>query len=97
MKDLGANQRGVLDSLRDHGQYPGGGWVWGNHSTTVKILDSLVKRGLVATDAVTPSRGDVFTRYTLSPEVRAALTDPWTGWDLVIETLKSKENADGQR
>lgn len=45
-RKLGENQQACLDALKRHGQYPGG-WVWENHSTTVSILESLVRRGLV--------------------------------------------------
>jgi len=52
--NLGVNQRGVLNSLRDHGQwhkrFPGCGWVWDTPSNTKKILDTLVKRGLAQVD-----------------------------------------------
>lgn len=53
MRSMGKNQRNVLRALRDHRVWPGG-WIWENRSTTVKILDSLVKRGLV-TEKVTTS------------------------------------------
>lgn len=47
---LGENQRHALKTLADprwDGRwYPGAGWVWTNMSTTVRLLDSLVKRGL---------------------------------------------------
>lgn len=46
MRPLGRNQTAVLRALRQHGSYPGA-WVWDNHSGTVRILESLVKRGLV--------------------------------------------------
>ncbi len=54
MKKLGCNQKGVMDALRDHGPwqkiYPCG-WIWDTRSGTIKILDSLVKRGLVVEKA----------------------------------------------
>lgn len=46
---LGSNQVQALRCLADHNNgtwYPDAGWVWGNTSTTVRLLDSLVKRGL---------------------------------------------------
>lgn len=47
-RPLGENQRSVLHALRRHGSYfKGCGWIWTNPSGTEKILDSLVKRGLV--------------------------------------------------
>ena len=45
MTKLGKTQMGVLLSLADYGSWPGG-WIWGNRSTTIKALDSLVRRGL---------------------------------------------------
>lgn len=49
MSVLGDTQVAVLRSLaREHGSWhPGCGWVWKNRSTTIRILDSLVRRGLV--------------------------------------------------
>jgi DNA-binding PadR family transcriptional regulator len=47
-RKLGTEQASILDAIRRHGGYPGGIWVWKNHSTAVRLLDSLVKRGLVA-------------------------------------------------
>jgi hypothetical protein len=47
---LGRRQRAVLKTLaeRNNGEwFPGCGWHWGNKSTTIKLLDSLVRRGLV--------------------------------------------------
>lgn len=48
-RPLGENQRWALRSLAEHNEgtwYPGAGWVWSNRSTTVRLLDSLVRRGL---------------------------------------------------
>jgi DNA-binding PadR family transcriptional regulator len=48
-RPLGDNQRSVLNCLKRHGYYRrGGAWIWNSHSGTEKILDSLVRRGLVA-------------------------------------------------
>lgn len=54
-RPLGSNQIGVLRSLRDHGAwfYVGTrrcGWVWSNEGGTRRLLDGLVKRGLVQVD-----------------------------------------------
>ena len=47
---LGWKQRAILKTLRQHGDYyKGCGWVWSGHLTTVRLLDSLVRRGLVET------------------------------------------------
>lgn len=48
-RPLGANQRSALRCLAERNSgtwYPGAGWVWANTSTTVRLLDSLVRRGL---------------------------------------------------
>ena len=48
-RKLGKVQAAVLDDLKrtSGGIYtPGCGWTWGNTSTTCRVLDSLVKRGL---------------------------------------------------
>lgn len=47
-RPLGENQRSVLFAMSRHNSYyRGGGWHWLDHSSTVRILDTLVKRGLV--------------------------------------------------
>lgn len=58
---LGKNQERVLAALKRFGRYPST-WVWGTHSATVRILDSLAKKGLVRTEEVlrTDMRGRVF-------------------------------------
>lgn len=60
---LGVNQVAVLQCLKDHGGWPGS-WTWENPSLTRRILDSLVRRGLVDTEEVTSRWGHTFTRYT---------------------------------
>lgn len=50
MRKLGENQKGIIESLKQHGSYHTHGfcgWVWDTPANTVKILESLVKRGLV--------------------------------------------------
>lgn len=51
-RPLGENQVHALRALVEHsGWRPGCGWIWANRSTTVRLLDSLVRRGLaVRTD-----------------------------------------------
>lgn len=45
---LGKNQVAVLDALVEHRcWFDGCGWIWNTYSETVRILDSLVKRGFV--------------------------------------------------
>ena len=50
-RPLGEIQRGVLatmvDVRRDGEWWPGCGWVWDTYSGTVRVLDSLCRRGLV--------------------------------------------------
>jgi hypothetical protein len=50
MKQLGKTQASVLAALKRHGGgwYDGCGWVWSNYSETTRLMESLVKRGLVA-------------------------------------------------
>jgi len=45
---LGTNQADVLAALRRHGRYfRGCGWMWDTYRNTERILDTLVRRGLV--------------------------------------------------
>ncbi len=57
---LGNTQRSILRSLVEHkswfGEGYGCGWIWGNYSNTKRLLDSLVKRGLVD---VTEEKGNM--------------------------------------
>jgi hypothetical protein len=45
-RPLGETQRACLQSLAQHGSYPGG-WLWDTDSNTVRILDGLCRRLLV--------------------------------------------------
>jgi hypothetical protein len=50
-RKLGKTQAAVLKCLQRHGRYyPGCGWYWNNTSGTIRILESLVRRGLVVKD-----------------------------------------------
>ncbi len=55
---LGKTQRSVLKSLADRSGvwFDGCGWLWSSRSMTVRILDSLVRRGLVEVDLAEASR-----------------------------------------
>lgn len=64
-RPLGENQKMALDSLRRHGPWPGG-WYITNTSTTVRILESLVRRGLVTKHEV-QGRRMTTTSYRLAP------------------------------
>ena len=46
-RPLGALQRHVLESV-SQAPYPSGGWQWESPAGTVRILESLQERGLVA-------------------------------------------------
>ena len=47
-RPLGKTQAALMESLTHHGYWRRGcGWVWDTESGTLRILDSLVKRGLV--------------------------------------------------
>jgi DNA-binding PadR family transcriptional regulator len=67
MRKLGKRQTACLRSLRDNGPYPGG-WVYGSHGATRRILDSLAKRGLV--DRLI---GGTLYRYTINDAGRKVL------------------------
>jgi hypothetical protein len=76
MRPLGGNQKSILRSLvydympgSSDRPYPGGGWVWDNHSTTVRLLESLVRRGLVMKDNC--------DQYRLTAEGRDVVTPDW--------------------
>jgi len=65
---LGRTQRGVLNALARE-PWPGG-WLWQNTSTTVRVLNSLVKRGLAS------HTGDArfaYGRYRITEAGREAL------------------------
>jgi hypothetical protein len=48
VKKLGTTQQSVFEELqRSGGWYEGCGWNWDTNSNTTRIMESLVKRGLV--------------------------------------------------
>jgi hypothetical protein len=50
MQEIGKNQMAVLESMMDNPHkawWPGCGWRWNTYSGTERILNSLVKRGMV--------------------------------------------------
>lgn len=72
-RPLGRVQKGVLESLNRRGSYPGG-WVWDTHSNTLRVLDGLVKRGLVSvSERAAFGRSGTFTSYRITDEGREAL------------------------
>jgi hypothetical protein len=45
---MGSDQWSMLSSMCEHGGWSdGAGWTWSNRSSTIKLADSLVKRGLL--------------------------------------------------
>ena len=58
---LGERQQIMLRHLRERGVWYGGcGWSWGTYSETVRIMESLVARGLAVkttAQAINPRRG----------------------------------------
>lgn len=80
MKPVGKVQEGVLAALVEHtlwyGDGVGCGWTWGNDYQTKKVLDTLVKRKLVATRAEPLLSGRVATVYRPTAEGKA-LAERW--------------------
>lgn len=75
-RKLGKTQAIVLEILQTRTpvyEIGGGGWTWSNASTTARILDGLVKRGLVANEKI---QGQGYSlehwgRYTITEAGRA--------------------------
>lgn len=46
---IGSRQASVLESMQEHcrSRFPGGGWVWDSYSGTARLLNGLVRRGLI--------------------------------------------------
>jgi DNA-binding MarR family transcriptional regulator len=65
-RKLSERQVAVLKALYDHGRYPDA-WFWQNRSTTVSILNGLVKRGLVKINEL--------DHYILTPAGREQVTN----------------------
>lgn len=82
-RPLGDTQRHVLWSMISHDRtgvwYPGSGWYWTNISTTVRIMKSLERRGLVsARDRFTSQGGRKvrYIQYTITDEGRKQAGSP---------------------
>lgn len=70
-RPMGDNQIGVLRALYER-PYPGG-WCWDNHSTTVRILNSLVRRGYAETfEAQGRYQNKPITHYRITANGKAA-------------------------
>jgi diketogulonate reductase-like aldo/keto reductase len=66
-RSLTDNQRFLLKALVQHKVWYGGcGWIWSNNSTTMRMLDSLVKRGLAEKVGVTEYRPTETANRTFS-------------------------------
>jgi hypothetical protein len=78
-------------SLADRGHWSqGSGWTWSNASTTVRMGESLVKRGLaVKTES---GRAGYGTGYSLSP----AALELWTPFHRETERQRSVERKQSQ-
>ena len=68
IRGLGARQRGAIKCLLTIGPFPGGGWYSSTHGQTIKILESLVRRGLVEKVQAGMKRDD--------PRRRSGLMEP---------------------
>lgn len=77
---LGKNQLGVLKCLGD-GRYGyiafpwGCGWVWGTRQGTIKIIETLVKKGLADEGVYTTGEGKSYVKYTISAAGRTYLAE----------------------
>jgi hypothetical protein len=70
MRALGKRQQSCLESFVRHNGWPGG-WYFENNSTTIRILDSFVARGL-ATRTVKPGRTPD-TQHVIFKPTKAAI------------------------
>lgn len=69
---IGKTQLNILESIDYHkGWYPSCGWIWDNSSSTEKILNSLVRRGLVDLNEDVRRR----RRYTLNAAGKEVLDE----------------------
>jgi hypothetical protein len=67
MRAIGKNQKSVLESLQQHGYWHAGcGWVWDTTRGTERLLNSLVRRGLVHVVQRTTWNGYEINSYELS-------------------------------
>jgi hypothetical protein len=71
---MGDDQWSILNSLCERSWSDGAGWIWNNRSSTIKLLDSLVKRGF-ATCEDTGTTSYRRPRYAAVPEVAAIWTE----------------------
>ena len=81
-RELGPNQASALHALAEHGGSWPSGWLWGNHSQTRRLLESLVRRGL--TERRTNATGRI--SYHLTAEGLAMARARWRGRGLLRRT-----------
>ena len=82
---LGTDQQGVLDSIARQ-PYPDGGWHWNGPTATVRLLDGLVKRGLVTKDDA--------GRYAATSAVSKALSDLKADQHAKMDADRARINAE---
>lgn len=74
---LGDNQAYALKCLAEHNEgtwHPGAGWVWTNRSTTVRLLDSLVRRGFATrVEKINRRTREPYPFYEITQEGREEL------------------------
>jgi hypothetical protein len=64
---LGATQQSIIGCLKEkRGWSAGCGWIWGTYSETVRVLESLVRRGIVQKEEEVSKHGHIYTRYSLT-------------------------------
>lgn len=89
-RPLGEIQQYALTALREQGTWYGTGWVWGNFSTTVRIMESLAKRGLVTRAPYTSRWTNIQHRYTIT---EAGIKAVPTALERVEATLAERQAA----
>jgi len=65
---LGKNQAEMIQYLKDRPWFKGCGWVWDTDSGTIRILESLIKKGLVEKYVRRQKGGYIWHGYRLSKE-----------------------------
>lgn len=67
---LGDDQWSILDTMCEKGGWSrGSGWTWSNRSSTIKLADSLVKRGLLFREDSLNSHNRPEPRFTPNPDI----------------------------
>lgn len=74
---LGENQRSVLVSLNQHGVWRNFSpdWVWGNTSSTTRIMEALARRGLVSAERPDWDQTGRVTEYRITGAGRRVLEE----------------------